>query len=89
MILLIDLRQFLYGTLETRRELRPKCIPQLFLCPYRRATAEHLSSCLVSPGGRALANFVLPWGPGICLEPRSNRLCNHDDQMMFMMMPRL
>ena len=50
---------------------------------------EYLSSCLVSPGGQALANFVLPWGPGICLEPRSNRLCNHDDQMMFMMMPRL
>ena len=102
MILLIDLRQFLYGTLETRRELRPKCIPQLFLwfcllmhllipaAPQPpRATAEHLSSCLVSPGGRALANFVLPWGPGICLEPRSNRLCNHDDQMLFMMMPRL
>ena len=57
--------------------------------PPPRATAEHLSSCLVSPGGRALANFVLPWGLGICLEPRSNRLCNHDDQMMFMMMPRL
>ena len=54
-----------------------------------RATAEHLPSCLVSPGGRALANFVLPWGPGICLEPRSNRLCNNDDQMLFMMMPRL
>ena len=69
MILLIDLRQFSYGTLETRRELRPKCIPQLFLCPSRRATAEHLSSCLVSPGGRALANFALPGGQAFALNP--------------------
>ena len=64
--------------------LNSSCAP-----PPPRATAEHLPSCLVSPGGRALANFVLPWGPGICLEPRSNRLCNHDYQMLFMMMPRL
>ena len=34
-----------------------------------RATAEHLSSCLVSPGGRALANFALPGGQAFALNP--------------------
>ena len=34
-----------------------------------QATAEHLSSCLVSPGGRALANFALPGDQAFALNP--------------------
>ena len=44
MYLLIDLCKCSYGALETRRELRPKRIPQLFLGSYWRRHCQLLAN---------------------------------------------